>query len=58
MLSTRIEQLLDRQGKLIPLPCAKEMERDFRRRAAQPVNCAPGWAVRSASIYPPRRWNP
>ena len=41
MLCARIQQLLDRQGELVPLSCPEEVERHAQRIAAQLLNSAP-----------------
>ena len=45
MLCARIQQLLERQGELVPLSCPQEVERDAQRIAAQLLNRAPPAAV-------------
>ena len=45
MLCARIQQLLDRQGELVPLSCPEEVERHAQRIAAQLLNRAPPAAV-------------
>ena len=45
MLCARIQQLLDRQGELVPLSCPEEVERQAQRIAAQLLNRAPPAAV-------------
>ena len=41
VLCARIQQLLERQGELVPLSCPQEVERDAQRIAAQLLNRAP-----------------
>ena len=45
VLCARIQQLLERQGELVPLSCPQEVERDAQRIAAQLLNRAPPAAV-------------
>ena len=40
VLCARIQQLLERQGELVPLSCPQEVERDAQRIAAQLLNRA------------------
>ena len=41
VLCSRIQQQLDRQAELVPLPCPEEVERHAQRIAAQLLNSAP-----------------
>ena len=45
VLCARIQQLLERQGELVPLSCPQEVERDAQRIAVQLLNRAPPAAV-------------
>ena len=50
VLCARIQQLLDRQGELVPLSCPEEVERHAQRIAAQLLNSAPSGGTGGADL--------
>ena len=50
VLCARIQQLLDRQGELVPLSCPEEVERHAQRIAAQLLNSAPSGGTGGAEL--------